>query len=139
MKRNVQSGCVNEIDRIARRAEAGTLTLVILNNASIHHDIDPEKLADWRVNHRLILMYLLAYSPELNLIERVWRGAKYLWRCFETWTKDQVHEVIKLMFNKLNPLNFCLFGYEVDTELGFMTFKRLEARGRYYNGVTWLI
>lgn len=50
----------------------GALTLVVLDNASRHHDIDPEKLEDWRVNHR-----------------------------FETWAKDQVHEeVIKIDDNQ---------------------------------------
>ena len=44
-------------------AEAGALTLVVLDNASMHHDIDPEKLEDWLVNHRLVLMHLPPYSP----------------------------------------------------------------------------
>ncbi len=54
---------VDFIDRIAQRAEAGALTLVVLDNASMHHDIDPEKLEDWLVNHRLVLMHLPPYSP----------------------------------------------------------------------------
>ncbi|WEF29177.1 hypothetical protein PYR66_05475 [Klebsiella aerogenes] len=28
------------------------------------------------------------YGPELNLIEIVWKQAKYHWRRFITWTKD---------------------------------------------------
>ncbi|WP_424218128.1 transposase [Azovibrio sp.] len=28
------------------------------------------------------------YSPELNLIEIVWKQAKYHWREFATWSKD---------------------------------------------------
>lgn len=89
---------VDLIDRIAQRAGAKALTVVVLDNASMHHDIDPEKLDEWLIDHRLVLMHLPPYSPELNLIETVWRQAKYHWRRFETWAKDQVHEeVSKLM------------------------------------------
>lgn len=86
------------IDRIAQRNEGKPLTLVVLDNASMHHAIDPETLDEWLVHHRLVLMHLPPYSPELNLIERVWKHAKYQWRRFETWAKEQVREeVIKLM------------------------------------------
>ena len=89
---------VDLIDRIAQRAEAAALTVVVLDNASMHHDTGPEKLDDWLVNHRLVLVHLPPYSPELNLIEMLWREAKYHWRRFETWAKDQVsEEVVKLM------------------------------------------
>lgn len=89
---------VDLIDRVARRDGAEALTLVVLDNASMHHAIDPEKLEDWLVNHRLVLMHLPPYSPELNLIEMVWKHAKYHWRRFVTWAKEQVREeVVKLM------------------------------------------
>ncbi|RIQ15699.1 transposase, partial [Salmonella enterica] len=29
-----------------------------------------------------------AYSPELNLIEMVWKTAKYHWRRFINWNKE---------------------------------------------------
>lgn len=89
---------VDLIDRVARRDGAEALTLVVLDNASMHHAIDPEKREDWLVNHRLVLMQLPPYSPELNLIEMVWKHAKYHWRRFVTWAKEQVREeVVKLM------------------------------------------
>ncbi|WP_175743780.1 transposase [Burkholderia ambifaria] len=34
--------------------------------------------------------YLPPYSPELNMIEIVWRHLKYRWRCFATWTKKTI-------------------------------------------------
>jgi transposase len=85
---------VDLIDRIARREDGKPLTLVVLDNASMHHAIDPEKLEDWLVNHRLVLMHLPPYSPELNLVERVWRQAKHHWRKFVTWDKDKVREEV---------------------------------------------
>ncbi|AYA40401.1 transposase [Xenorhabdus nematophila] len=36
----------------------------------------------------MLLLYLPAYSPELNLIEIVRKQAKYHWRHFITWTQD---------------------------------------------------
>jgi hypothetical protein len=63
------------IDRIARREQRLPLTIVVLDNATIHHGIDPEKLDDWLINHRLVLRHLPPYSPELNPIEIVWKQA----------------------------------------------------------------
>lgn len=86
------------IDRIAQREQRSPLTIVVLDNARIHHAIDQEKLDDWMIHHHLVLMYLPPYSPELNPIEIVWKQAKYHWRRFVTWTKEQLfEEVQKLM------------------------------------------
>ncbi|WP_404841974.1 transposase [Burkholderia vietnamiensis] len=40
------------------------------------------------IDHHALLFYLPAYSPELNMIEIVWRQLKYRWRRFVTWTKE---------------------------------------------------
>jgi transposase len=45
-----------------------------------------------------IVMHLPPYSPELNPIEIFWKQAKYHWRRFVTWSKEQLlEEVRKLM------------------------------------------
>lgn len=36
------------------------------------------KIVEW-MSHRVYLVYLSAYSPELNLIETLWRQMKYAW------------------------------------------------------------
>jgi transposase len=71
------------------------LTIVVLDNATIHHGMDPEKLDDGLIHHRLLLMHLPPYSPELNPIEIVWKQAKYHWRRFATWTKEQLLEAVQ--------------------------------------------
>jgi transposase len=43
----------------------------------------------------LVLMHLPPYSPELNPIEIVWKHAKYHWRRFATWTKEQLFEAVR--------------------------------------------
>ncbi len=62
---------IHLMDRIAQQAQGMPLTLVVLDNASMHHEIDRDKLDDWLMNHRLVLLYLPPYSPELNPIEIV--------------------------------------------------------------------
>lgn len=85
------------IDRLATQHADGKPKIVVLDNASIHHHIDEEKIRTWLYDHRLILFYLPPYSPELNPIEIVWKQAKYHWRKFAAWTKqDLVHEVTEI-------------------------------------------
>ncbi|YAP82570.1 transposase [Xenorhabdus stockiae] len=51
----------------------------------------------WLQEHKLLLLYLPAYSPKMNLIEIIWKQAKYHWRRFNNWTQDT-------MENELNTL-----------------------------------
>lgn len=54
-------------------------TTVIVDNASIHTSTKfKNKLAAWK-ERGLTVKYLPTYSPELNLIEIVWRFIKYHW------------------------------------------------------------
>lgn len=83
---------------IDQREERMPLTLIVLDNARTHHHIDPAKFDEWLVEHRLVLMYLPPYSPELNPIEVVWKHLKYHWRRFVTWTREELLEQVqKLM------------------------------------------
>ncbi len=63
-------------------------TLIILDNARIHHNIPEEILNGGFIDHRAFLIHLPPYSPELNLIEIVWKKLKYHWRRFVTWSKE---------------------------------------------------
>lgn len=52
-------------------------TLVVLDNASIHTaKVVSEKLSEWE-SRDLLLYYLPTYSPEPNIIERLWKKIKY--------------------------------------------------------------
>jgi len=64
--------------------------VIVLDNASIHHGIDEATRDRWLIDHKAVLFYLPAYSPELNKIEIVWRQLKYRWRRFVTWTKETI-------------------------------------------------
>ena len=55
-------------------------TVVFIDNASIHtsHKFKA-KGAGWMIEKKLIVCFLSTYSPELNLIEILWRKVKYEW------------------------------------------------------------
>ena len=78
------------VDRLAARTDPTKISIVVLDNASIHHAIPQEKRDHWMLAHRLTLFFLPPYSPELNLIEIVWKHAKYHWRRFTSWSADQL-------------------------------------------------
>jgi transposase len=60
-------------------------TVVVIDNASIHtSDEFEERLPSWK-KHGLIIKYLSPYSPELNLIEILWRRIKYTWLPFSAY------------------------------------------------------
>ncbi len=64
------------------------LTVVFLDNASFHRSAKfKEKCSDW-ITEGVLVLYLPAYSPELNIIEILWRKIKYEWLptcAFETF------------------------------------------------------
>ena len=46
--------------------------------------IAPAHTNNWMTEKRLIVCYLPPYSPELNLIEILWRKIKYAWLNLQT-------------------------------------------------------
>ena len=60
-------------------------TYVLLDNSPLHrsHEFICH-IAKW-VKRGLIIKYLPPYSPELNLIERLWRFIKYHWLPFSAY------------------------------------------------------
>lgn len=53
--------------------------VIVLDNASTHHSAEfKAKIDDW-LAQGVCLSYLPPYSPELNLIEILWRKMKYEW------------------------------------------------------------
>ena len=60
-------------------------TVVVIDNASIHTSrAVNDKLDEWR-KAGLNLFFLPTYSPELNLIEILWRKIKYEWIPFSAY------------------------------------------------------
>ena len=60
-------------------------TVVILDNSPIHRSKKfMAKIIEWE-EMDLIIYFLPPYSPELNLIEILWRRIKYQWLPFEAY------------------------------------------------------
>ena len=73
-------------------------TVVVLDNASIHTaKVVTEKLPEWE-SRNLFLYYLPAYSPELNIIEMVWKKIKY------EWLPLSAYESFKSLWKNLNDM-----------------------------------
>lgn len=66
-------------DQFIAQKDPDTFAIVILDNASMHrsHGFGRKRL-EW-LNHRVHVIHLSTYSPELNLIEILWRRIKYSW------------------------------------------------------------
>jgi len=60
-------------------------TVVILDNSPIHKSKKfMNKIEEWKEKD-LLIFFLSPYSPELNLIEILWRRIKYHWIPFEAY------------------------------------------------------
>jgi DDE superfamily endonuclease len=62
-----------------------TQTVVGVDNASIHRSEEFEDRIPYWKKRGLIIKYLSPYSPELNLIEILWRRIKYTWLPFSAY------------------------------------------------------
>ena len=82
-----------------RNSARDKLTVVVMDNASIHHHIDQDILHQWMVRDRFVLLFLPPYSPELNLIEILWKQAKYHWREFVTWAAKDLRKEVQTLFD----------------------------------------
>jgi transposase len=82
----------------ATHSKSGVPIIVVLDNASIHGHIPEEKEREWLVNHKMLLWHIPPYSPELNIIEILWKHAKYHWRAFTTWTRECLAKEVDNIF-----------------------------------------
>lgn len=73
------------LDDFIGSLDATKKTVIVLDNAPIHSSETFEaKRAQWQ-EQGVDICYLSSYSPELNLIERLWQELKYRWLPFEAY------------------------------------------------------
>ena len=76
--------CFNQLS-----AQLDKRSYVLLDNAPMHRSkAFIQQIPQW-VRKGLIVKYLPAYAPELNLIEILWRFIKYYWLPFSAYTSFQ--------------------------------------------------
>lgn len=80
-----------------------TLTVLVLDNARIHHSKKFKEQIDVWEERGLFIFYLPAYSPHLNRIETTWRQVKY------RWIKPQDYQSIETLSEALKNI-FTQFG-----------------------------
>jgi len=104
LKSYIADGKVNS-DKVIEVFDDFTLTLVkptvvILDNASYHKSKKfKANLSKW-YNRGLTLMYLPPYSPQLNIIEILWKFMKYYWIEYTAYlSHDNLLEYVKKIFD----------------------------------------
>jgi transposase len=70
---------IEAFDKLAQEKDPDKPAVVILDNASVHRSKKFRKKQLELLGRGIWLIYLPAYSPELNLIEILWRKIKYEW------------------------------------------------------------
>jgi hypothetical protein len=76
-------------------------TVVVLDNASFHKSkIFKANIAKW-ANRGLTLLYLPPYSPQLNIIEMLWKFIKYHWMEMSAYQSySNMKEYVQRMLNE---------------------------------------
>ena len=83
---------------------------LVMDNASIHSSAEfKENLSRWKTMG-LSIVHIAPYSPELNIIEIVWRKIKYEWMPFSAYTsfkslKENLFEILASI-GKSNTIAF---------------------------------
>ncbi len=87
-------------DEFANLIDPDKKTFVIMDNAPTHTSLEfEEKIEQWK-NKGLFVKFLSSYSPELNLIEILWRKIKYEWMplsAYQSYTKlkEALFDILK--------------------------------------------
>ncbi len=87
---------IEAFDQFAAQKRSDAFAVVVLDNANMRRSkAFQRKIIDWMA-HRIHLVYLSPYSPELNLIEILWREIKYRWLPLTAYRSfDKLCETVK--------------------------------------------
>jgi len=103
-------------------------TIVVLDNASYHKSKKfKSNLYKW-MNKGLTLLYLPPYSPQLNIIEILWRFMKYVWIDYKAYLSfENLKQYIGLIFDKYGKdflINFKKWKNEIIIDTKMLTYVR---------------
>ena len=85
------------IDEFAKKIEIPTV--LVIDNASTHTSNEfNENIERWQ-EQNLTIYPIPPYSPELNIIEIIWRKIKYEWLPFSAY--ESYHSLEQELFNVL--------------------------------------
>jgi len=90
---------IEAFEQFIARKDPETFIIIFLDNASMHRSLAfKQRCYEW-MNHRVHIVYLSSYSPELNVIEQLWRKVKYEWLPLSAWLSfsnlcESVYEIL---------------------------------------------
>ena len=101
---------IEAMEKLLETKVAEREIIVVLDNASVHRSKKVRaKVTDW-IDQGLWLLYIPPYSPELNLIEILWKKIKYEWLPLDAHTHFEklrhAVEVILSEFGDKYKINF---------------------------------
>jgi transposase len=76
--------------------------IVVLDNLSSHKD---KKIIDYFADHKIRILFLPAYSPDFNPIEKMWSKIKAILREKAATTRESLFEAIGIAFEQVSPEN----------------------------------
>ena len=76
--------------------------IVVLDNLSSHKD---KHIIEYFGDHGVTLLFLPAYSPDLNPIEKMWSKIKGILREMQPETPVLLFEAIRIAFSRITPEN----------------------------------
>ena len=99
---------VEELDKLSLSLVKPTV--VVLDNAKVHTAAKVKKqLVNWQ-QRGMFLFYLPAYSPHLNIAERLWKELKARWlKPQDFLTKDSLFYAVRLALAAVGKLLFINF------------------------------
>lgn len=77
-------------------------TVLVIDNASTHTSkLFRGRLAEWR-SKGLLVQYIPAYCPELNLIECLWKQIKYHWLAIDAYlTQESLRDALESILSQI--------------------------------------
>lgn len=84
--------------------------IIVLDRASVHYNADfLKKTRDWK-KEKVFIQFLPSYSPQLNIIEQVWKHCKHFWIKVKSWSdKEKLKKEVWCLlkgFGKEYKINF---------------------------------
>ena len=79
----------------------GRLTVVVLDNAAVHKKMVREHGEKWE-ERGLYIGFLPPYSPQLNIVETLWKQLKYSWLRAKDYTnKEALHTAVRAILQSV--------------------------------------
>ena len=100
----------NQLKQEYKDTGTNKVAYIIIDNASTHtSNLFKAKIKEWESDGNIIIKRLPTYSPELNLIEILWRFVKYTWMPFDAYeTYEKLEEFVLDILSKFGQEKYTI-------------------------------